>query len=223
MNERGWDYWVVDLVAEIDKMRESSAFRDVRLEMYPGVPPEDIDEMLIDAHSEPGLEGFAVLDCLAAIYKESNSLYFYWERDASNGHVARGGAKLATFGEIYEPKFEQDQPFATIYEERRCFDDVTDEGTYLQFRRGTPEPELLYWLAATDTYYPMSITIEQYLQHLLLSRGLDPWPAFFVADKTFPHDWKVLERFLADMGRLFPESDATPFQRAFEKLSESGQ
>ena len=41
-----WEFWIAELIDTLTAMRDERGFHDVSFEIHPGVPPEDIAEMV---------------------------------------------------------------------------------------------------------------------------------------------------------------------------------
>ncbi len=206
----------------IAAMEQSGEF-EIRFEPDPGMwheDPEDIEEELI---AEPGMGVVRIPDDMRSFYLAANGFYLYWVSDTDAATdmkaTAQGYAHLAHLAHLYEPvdrlaKEPGPIPYSSLYEDYRVFDWIGSGNVVaLRFYRDRQDPEFYYHVQKTDAYHLMTLDFAGYMDLLLESRGLLFWQEFFITDPDarIAPDWA--EWFHANLARLFPDADASRFQR----------
>ncbi len=229
-----WAAYIVTLQGWVEAMQSSEDY-SVDFELYPGVLPEEIEEIEGYLRAEPGLEEVHIPDDLRSFYRETSrfSLDWYSEipqqdpwrlvqrggRDVNVNYGAPSGhAYIVLLSELYTPverhqAGERDIPFASLYEDYRTFDHLSGDRICTRFAHGRPEPALFYYDKRAKGYYPLTLDFTTYMTTLLEGRALFGWQRFFIADPEYPLEPEWIEWFHENLARFAPDVDASRFQR----------
>lgn len=199
----------------VARMEGSGQFKLVH-EFYPPLPMADIEFLEEHVRELSGEEGFRIWRPLAEVYAEANGFVVQWQYlgPREREMTRNGSVQLQMLDQIYLPSEQQGNPVEKLYEGLPVFDDIgPDNHVALKFARGREEPELYYFTSDTGSHHRMSIGLPQYWDLLLEARAMHPWQELFIADPAFTLDPAQRERFLTGLATLFPEADASKFQR----------
>ncbi len=227
-----WAGYTARLQEWVEGLQRSEDY-STDFELYPGMLPEEIDDIEGYLRAEPGLEEVRIAADLRAFYQAASrfSLEWYSELEEENpwrvrrdggGSVSYGQpggyAYIALLSELYTPverhqAGERDIPFSSLYEDYRTFDHLAGDRVCTRFSRGHQEPALFYYNSDTKGYYPLTLDFTAYMETLLEVRALRSWQQFFIADPDYQLEPERVEWFHESLTRFAPDADPARFRR----------
>lgn len=230
-----WAGYVATLEARVEALRLSRRYH-VLFDLYSGMHPDTPWQLEYDLHTAPGQEHIRISDELRTFYLATDGFDLSWslltegarrwqrvrqgdqEVTVSYGPPA-GVAQIAGLPEMYVPLIDggpggRNLPDTALYEGYRTLDSLSAEDRVaVRFFPDRQEPVLFYHRHDTDRYHPLSLDFTAYMELLLEARALKGWQQFFIADPAYEVEPAWMEWFHANLARLFPDADASRFQR----------
>ncbi len=227
-----WAAYITRLQEWVEELQRSEDY-SADFELYPGMLPEEIDDIEGYLRGEPGLEDVRIDADLRAFYQAASRYSLKWHSELEEEdpwRVRRDGGGSVYYGqpggyvhimllsELYTPverhqAGERDIPFSSLYEDYRTFDHLAGDRVCTRFSRSRQEPALFYYNSDTKGYYPLTLGFAAYMETLLEARALRGWQQFFIADPEYLLEPEWIEWFYENLARFAPDADPARFQR----------
>lgn len=170
---------------------------------------EDVATLLRDADVR---EEFHIPQMIRTFGLYASNLQFFWEHTPICGKPAWGAVQVTHLFPLYAPLDapldEPDTPPAAMLQRHTVFDQSTqDTWVSARFERYASEPTLYYHTTQPNLAYRLNLSLEQYMQTVLETRGLVPWQVVFIDDPAFVPDAEQINLFYCQMEQLFPNAN----------------
>ncbi len=230
-----WVGYVATLEARVEGMRLNRRYH-VLFDLYGGTHPDTPWQVEHDLHTAPDQEHVRIPNELRAFYLTTMGFDLSWSLMTEGAlrwqRVRRGDqevivsygapsgtAHIGMLARLYIPLLDEGPgrhaiPDTALYASYRTLDSLSNgDRVTVRFYPDRQEPVLFYHRHDTDRYHPLALDFAAYMELLLEARALKGWQQFFIADPSYEVEAAWMEWFHANLTRLFPDADASRFQR----------